>query len=100
LASVDAVAGGSSAVTFRLATQWDTSRYPISPDLVVLEAVTPVQPESWVRVAVDATVPSMQGSATPGREQAEVERLEPAFFVIGPACESQCDPSRYNPVRL
>ena len=100
LAAVNAVARGTSPITLRLATQWDTKTYPLSPDLVALEAVTPVQPESWVRVALDATIPSMQGPVTPGREQADVEELEPAFFVAGPSCVSQCDPSRYNSVRL
>ena len=42
----------------------------------------------------------MQGPATPGREQAEIEELEPAFFVVGPSCVSQCDPSGYNAIRL
>src|SRR4029077_12523612 len=72
VAAVDVVARSSSPVTLRLATQWDTTRYPSSSDLVVVEAVSPVQPESWVRIALDSTVPSMQGPATPGREQADV----------------------------
>ena len=62
LAAVNAVARGNSPITLRLATQWDTKSYPLSPDLVALEAVTPVQPESWVRVALDATIPSHAGA--------------------------------------
>ena len=100
VAAVDAVARGTSPIAFRLATQWDTKAYPPSPDLVALEAVTTVQPESWVRIALDATIPSMQGPAVPGREQADVEELEPALFVFGPSCVSQCDPSNYNAFRL
>jgi uncharacterized protein YfaS (alpha-2-macroglobulin family) len=100
VAAVEAVTKANSPVTFRLATAWDTKAYPPSPDLVVLESVTTLQPESWVRIAVDATVPSMQGPATPGREQAEPEPLEPALFVFGPACASQCDPSGYNAFSL
>ncbi len=100
VAAVEAVTKASSPVTFRLATEWETKAYPPSPDLVVLESVTALQPESWVRIAVDATVPSMQGPATPGREQAEPEPLEPALFVFGPACASQCDPSGYNAFSL
>jgi hypothetical protein len=42
----------------------------------------------------------MQGPVTPGREQADIEELEPAFFVAGPSCETQCDPSGYNALRL
>jgi hypothetical protein len=52
-----------------------------------------VQPESWVRLALDATIPSTQGPVTQGGEQADIEQLEPAFFVAGPSCATQCDPS-------
>ncbi|HZJ30341.1 MAG TPA: MG2 domain-containing protein [Vicinamibacterales bacterium] len=100
VAAVDAVARGTAPISFRLAMQWDTKTYPPSPDLIALEAVSPVQPESWVRVALDATVPSMQGPATPGREQADIEELEPALFVFGPNCVNQCDPSDYNAFHL
>jgi alpha-2-macroglobulin len=100
LAAVNAVARGTAPITLRLATQWDTKAFPLSPDLVALEAVTPVQPQSWVRVALDATIPSMQGPVTPGREQADIEELEPAFFVREPYCASQCDPSSYNAIQL
>ncbi len=100
VAAVDAVVRGSSAITLRLATQWDTKTYPPSPDLIAVEAVTPVQPESWVRFALDQTVPSMQGPATPGREQADVEEMESALFVAGWTCTNQCDPSNYNGFRL
>ena len=100
VAAVDAVARASSAMALRLATQWDTKTYPASPDLIAVEAVTPVQPESWVRFALAPTVPSMQGPATPGREQADIEEMESAFFVAGWTCTTQCEPSNYNGVRL
>jgi alpha-2-macroglobulin len=100
LAVVDAVTKSSAAVQLRLATQWDTKLYPPSPDLVAVEATTPVLPESWVRITVDATVPSPQGRATPGIDQAQIARLERALFVRGPSCTGECEPSRYNAIRL
>src|SRR5688572_11748370 len=78
VAAADAVARSSAAVPLRLASNWDRVAYPPSPDLVVVEAPATVQPESWVRLAIDGTVPSVQGPATPGGEQVQIERLAPA----------------------
>ena len=100
LAAVEAVARSNAPVTLRLAKEWDTEAFPPSPDLVAVEAVTAVPPESWVRIAVAGSVPSMQGPATPGREQGEVEEMQRALFVVGPECASQCEPSNYNALRL
>ena len=98
VAAVDAVARSSAPVSLRLATDWDRVAYPPSPDLVVVEAPATVQPESWVRLALDPTVPSPQGPATPGTVQVQIERLAPAFFIRGLRCESECRPSYYNPI--
>ena len=64
-----------------LTSDWDKKRFPPSPDLVVVEAVTAVPPESWVNVALDAQVPSPAGAATPGKVQDYTIKVRPAFFI-------------------
>jgi uncharacterized protein YfaS (alpha-2-macroglobulin family) len=93
-----AIAGSNSAVGLRLTKEWDRERYPAANDLVVFEAVERVRPESWVRIELDATLPSPAGSATPGLTQDHTLQVEPAFFIDGFECRSECDADRNNPI--
>ena len=86
VAATTAVAEANGPVQLKLATDWDKKRYPPSPDLVVLESVTTVPPESWTRLTLDDKLPSPAGTATPGRAQDYFVQAERAFFVDGFAC--------------
>jgi len=99
VAAVQQVASGTGPVALRLATTWDQVRFPPSPDLVVFETTSPVQPESWVKVAVGPRVPSPAGPATPGTAQEYTIEAEPAFFLDGFECRAACNGDDRNPVR-
>lgn len=91
VAAVQQVASSTQAVPVQLTTNWNRQRYPASPDLVVFETTAPVAPESWVKLALDARVPSPAGPATPGTTQAYTIQVEPAFFLDGFECRRECN---------
>jgi hypothetical protein len=93
-------ASARSAVAFRLTDDWDKKAHPSDADLVAFESTTPIPSESWVRVALDARLPSPAGAAVPGTEQSYVVQAEPAFFVDGFNCTAECDPDHRNPLEL
>src|SRR5262245_43416207 len=95
-----AIAGATVPVPFRLTTDWDKKQFPPSPDLVAFEATTKVVPESWVKLLVDGGVRSPAGSATPGKPQTFTVQVEPAFFIDGFNCRTQCEPDRRNPIKM
>jgi hypothetical protein len=64
-----AAAAATGPVQLALAAEWDKQRFSPAPDLVVLETVTEVPPESWVRVVLDEALRSPAGPATPGVAQ-------------------------------
>ena len=90
VAATRAAAGATGPVAFALASDWDKKQFPPAPDLVVIEAVTSVPPESWVTIALDAQIHSPAGGATPGKLQDYTIKVEPAFFIE----QFHCDPSR------
>ena len=94
------VAGGGAPVALRLTSNWDQKRFPRSPDLVVLESTTPVEPESWVKLVLDAALPSPAGRATPGTPQSFTIRVERAFFVDDFRCTDACDGDAWNPLHM
>jgi uncharacterized protein YfaS (alpha-2-macroglobulin family) len=100
VAQTRAVVAASAPVQLRLTDDWDRTRFPPSPELVVFEAVTPVPPQSWVRLSADGMVPSMAGPATRGVVDAFTIQAEPALFVEGFYCSSQCTPEHWNPLRF
>jgi hypothetical protein len=83
-------------VRLAVAKDWDTKRFPPKPDLVVLQAVDPVPSESWVRLALDATLPSPAGPATPGGLQEYTVEVEQALFVDRVECTTECNPDNAN----
>jgi alpha-2-macroglobulin len=95
-----AVAASSAVVELRLTNDWDKKRYPASKDLVVLETVTRVPPEAWVRLLLDEKLPSPAGTATPVKPQEYTMRAERAFFVTGFGCTTSCNPDDGNQIRL
>jgi len=95
-----AIAAATSPVDLRLTADWDRKAHPPGRDLVVFETTSAVKPESWVRLSVDGAVPSPAGSATPGKEQTFTVQAEPAFFIDGFDCHAECEPDRWNPVKL
>jgi uncharacterized protein YfaS (alpha-2-macroglobulin family) len=107
LASLDAkvertrsAAAATAPVQLALTTDWDRKRFPAKPDLVVLEATTPVPPESLVTVTLDAALPSPAGSATPGKTQEYRVEVEHAFFPERFDCAVSCDPDLSNALIL
>ena len=100
VAATTAAASADGPVQLKVATDWDKNRYPPSPDLVVLESVTTVPPESWVRLTLDERLRSPAGLATPGRAQGLTVQAERAFFIDEFACSSGCDPESFNPIKM
>ncbi|MBA3949391.1 MAG: Ig-like domain-containing protein, partial [Acidobacteria bacterium] len=94
------VAGRDGPIAFAPAAKWDTDRFPASDHLVILRSTSAPPPESWVAVNVAPAIRGLAGRATPGEAQSYTLQLEPAFFVEGFACHSQCDPSDWNPIRF
>ncbi|RPH55144.1 MAG: hypothetical protein EHM89_17645, partial [Acidobacteria bacterium] len=91
-------ASATGGVSFVVATDWDTVKFPRSPDLVVLEATTAVPPESRVRVAIDQRTPGLEGREVPAGPQSFALNVEPTFFIRGFRCGAECDPDRWNPL--
>lgn len=96
VAETRAAASATAPVQFAIATEWDQKAYPPSPDLVVLEARTPVPPGSWIRLVLDGGLPSPAGSAVPGRTQSVHLEGEPVFWATLFSCHRSCDPDRRN----
>jgi hypothetical protein len=96
--ATQAIARSSAPVALRVTSDWDRKRFPASPDLVALEAIGPVRPESWVRIELDGTLPSTGGPATPGVTQDHTLQVEPAFFIDGFECTDECDADASNPI--
>jgi uncharacterized protein YfaS (alpha-2-macroglobulin family) len=94
------VAAGGPTVGLRVINDWDEKRYPRSPDLVALETTSIVRPESWVKLVLDAALPSPAGPATPGQPQSYTVEAERAFFIDGFECTSECDGDVWNPLRM
>ena len=100
VAATRAVAGADGPVALALTPDWDKKRFPPAPDLVVVEAVTAVPPESWVNVALDAQAPSPAGAATPGKVQDYTIKVLPAFFIEQFDCIEQCNPDYGNGLNM
>jgi len=94
------VASATTPVQLRLTNDWDKKAFPPSSDLVVFETDTLVVPESWIKLLLDGKLRSAGGTATPGVEQTFTVHAERAFFIDGFYCHAQCDPDRWNPVRM
>src|SRR5262249_44774684 len=98
--AVRAAAQSTAPVSLVLATAWDKARFKPAPEMVVLQATPPVPPESWFSIEVDGKVPSVAGSATSGKLQDYVIKVERAFFVDSFYCTAACDPDRRNPIQF
>ncbi|HEY0875000.1 MAG TPA: Ig-like domain-containing protein, partial [Vicinamibacterales bacterium] len=95
-----AVASSNAPVPLQLTNDWDKKRFPESPDFVAFETTAVIAPESQIKLTLGAGVRSPAGPATPGRTQEYTFRAEPAFFVNGFWCTSQCDADARNPIRM
>ena len=95
-----AAAEATDPVTLVVAKDWDKEKFKPSPDMVVLQATTPVPPESWVRLETDGRIPSLAGLATSGRIQNYTIKVEPTFLVNRFVCQSACDPDDHNPIQF
>ena len=100
VAATRTVASAKSPVTLRITNDWDRKRIPAGPDLVVFETTSPVPSESWVELVLDDGLPSPAGQATPPSTQTYTVKVEPAFFINGFDCTTQCDPDRWNPINM
>ncbi len=95
-----AAAVATRPVSFEIAKDWDRKHFPPSPDTVVLQATTPVPPDSWVRIETDGRIPSLAGPAVSSRSQSYTIEVEPTFFVNHVHCDNACDPDNNNPVEF
>ena len=91
-------AEATAPVSLVIAKDWDKKRFKPAPNLVVLQATSPVPPESWVKLEIDGRLPSLAGLATSNRVQSYTIKVEPTFFVHRFQCEEACDPDAANPV--
>jgi alpha-2-macroglobulin len=109
-ATAVAAAGGQPVFVFA-ATEWNTERFPPSPDLVVLETKPGVPPDTWMQVLIDETLaeaPSngRRNGRAPARQngrrgpQSFTIELEPTFFVAGVDCVAACDPEYRNSIQF
>jgi hypothetical protein len=87
-------------VTLQPTTDWNRDTFPPSPQQLVFEVVTAVDPEAWVQLTLAGSVRSPAGPATPGSSQSYTVETERAFFIDGFHCASQCDPDWRNAVRF
>lgn len=73
------------------------SREPlINPErIVMLETTTAPPTNVLLDLAIDGSLPGVQGPSV-HRAQATVLALDPAFFVVGPQCQSLCDPGQQS----
>ena len=95
-----AAAQAASPVLLAVAPDWDKKRFKPSPDMVVLQATTPVPPESWVKLETDGRIPSFAGLAVSGRTQHYTIKVAPAFLVDRLHCDRACDPDDHNPIEF
>ena len=95
-----AAAEATAPVSLAIAKDWDKKRFKPSADMVVLQATTPVPPDSWVRLETDGRIPSLAGLATSGRTQTHTIEVEPTFLIGRFRCEQACDPENHNPLNL
>jgi alpha-2-macroglobulin len=95
-----AVAASQTPIPLRVAADWDKKRFPPSPDLVVLETVSPPASQGWIRLALDDRLPAVDGGATPSAQQAHTVQLEPTLFVDGFDCRIECNADDYNVARV
>jgi uncharacterized protein YfaS (alpha-2-macroglobulin family) len=93
-----AAAESTTPVALVLAKDWDKKHFPPTAHTVVLQATTPVPPESWIKIQTDGRLPSLAGLAVSRRPQDYTIKVEPTFFVHRFECEEACDPDTANPV--
>ena len=94
------VAASREAVQLRPTTDWNRKDFPPSPRMVVLETVSAIPPEAWVKLTFGRTLRSPAGPATPSRVQSYTIEAERAFFITGFYCAERCDPDQRNPIQL
>ena len=88
-------------VTVRVARDWDRAVFKsIDDTIVMLETVDVPPPGTTLGVTLGERVPSAQGREVPGITQTTAARLANAFFVLNVNCQSQCTPSRWNPLQF
>jgi uncharacterized protein YfaS (alpha-2-macroglobulin family) len=85
-------------VTLQPTADWNRDDFPASPQQVVFEVVTDVDPEAWLHLTLAGTLRSPAGPATPGATQSYTVQTEKAFFIDGFLCTTACDPDSRNPL--
>jgi alpha-2-macroglobulin len=100
VASARQAAARREAVPTRVAAEWDRERFPPAETLVVLETTVVPPPGTWLEVIVDDEVEGVAGRAHFPTEQRSTAELDPVFFALGFRCQSSCDPSWYNGLRV
>jgi uncharacterized protein YfaS (alpha-2-macroglobulin family) len=101
VAAATAAANATTRVVVSSTATWNQDRLgKPDPNLVVLQTASVPPTESWIAVEVPAGMRGVQGNAPTPRPQTYTMELEPTFFVDEPSCVTQCDPDRWNPLRL
>ncbi|MGK2859059.1 MAG: MG2 domain-containing protein [Thermoanaerobaculia bacterium] len=101
VAKAGAAATATGPVVNFLAETWNVDRHPKSDSMVVVETKPGVPTDSWVRLALDESLPAVEGKEVPGKTQEFTIQLERTFFVeSGDHCRSKCDPDRWNAIRF
>jgi len=100
VAATERAVAAESPATFMPATDWDRTRHPPSPDLVVLQSTMPIPTDSWVRLTLDTRVTGLQGRETPARPQEKVLQFEPTLFIDGFECKTECNPDNQNSLEM
>ena len=85
VATVRRVTSAASPVGIRAAESWSLARFPAKPNQVVIETTTVPPPDAWLRITMDADLPSPDGPVRHAAQSTVVE-LEPTFFVDGMRC--------------
>jgi uncharacterized protein YfaS (alpha-2-macroglobulin family) len=100
VAAVRRVTSGSSSIGIRAAESWNEERFPAKPEQVVIETATAPPPDAWLRITLDANMPSPDGPQTRGPQSTTVT-LEPTFFVKRTQCATPLPPGsfRWSPAR-
>jgi uncharacterized protein YfaS (alpha-2-macroglobulin family) len=100
VAAARQAANRTDSIGLRVATTWDHQRFPPTDTLVVLETTSIPPPGTSLSLVLDTRMPSPEGGERPARAQTTTAELDPAFFALSFACQTECNPTAFNPVRF
>jgi uncharacterized protein YfaS (alpha-2-macroglobulin family) len=90
-----AASNGQTILSF-LTDDWDRSRWPAAPELIVLETKPGISTDTNLQVYLDSALASGPARVATGSAQTYDIQLPPAFFVNGLECTAKCNPESAN----